>query len=59
MNALCVSGAVNTQGFVWRFLFAVHQLLFFSFFNGSIVGKKRKGKKNLHFSLKFLMRLSI
>ena len=35
MNALCVSGAVNTQGFVGRFsLFAVHQLFFFFFLTG-------------------------
>ena len=25
MYALCVSGAVNTQGFVWKFLYALYK----------------------------------
>ena len=28
MYALCVSGAVNTQGFVWKFLCAIHKCSF-------------------------------
>ena len=27
-NALCVSGAVNTQGFMWKFLCAIYTFLF-------------------------------
>ena len=28
MYALCVSGAVNTQGFVWKFLCAIQKFSF-------------------------------
>ena len=27
-DALCVSGAVNTQGFMWKFLCAIYTFLF-------------------------------
>ena len=32
MYALCVSGAVNTQGFVWKFFYALY-INFHSFIN--------------------------
>ena len=50
MSALCVSGAVNTQGFVWKFFYALY-INFHSFihsFNLSLsLFKKNKNKKNI------------
>ena len=31
MYALCVSGAVNTQGFVWKFFYALYKNVIHSF----------------------------
>ena len=33
MYALCVSGAVNTQGFVWKFLCAIYEFSFIHSFH--------------------------
>ena len=40
MYALCVSGAVNTQGFVWMFFFYALYINFHSFIHSDISFKK-------------------
>ena len=35
MHALCVSGAMNTQGFVWKFFYALY-ITFHSFIHYEI-----------------------
>ena len=35
MTSLCVSGAVNTQGFVWKFLCGIYTVSFIRLFNNS------------------------
>ena len=46
MYALCVSGAVNTQGFVWKFFYALY-INFHSFIHSSYKIPTRK--KNQEF----------
>ena len=38
MYALCVSGAVNTQGFVWKFFYALY-IHFHSFIHSFVMEK--------------------
>ena len=44
MYALCVSGAVNTQGFVWKFFMAIYKFSFIhSFIQVQRFGEYSKG----------------